>query len=438
MRHLRSFLLVLIVLAFPVRGATTVTLLHFSDYHSHALPFFTDEGERGGLARAVGYLRQEKRRGALVFSGGDMINKGAPAWSDKYGCAEWPWLNGIVDAMAFGNHDADYGREQFETCRRQLDYPVLSANTAGFRPWAVFDVKGTRVGVFAVAGPDFPKLVKTPGLAFGDSVAAAREAVRALRDEQRADVVVMIGHESSEADFELARTVPGIDLIFGSHSHLRADLTQIPGTTTAFIAPFQYLTYIARVELTVAEGRVTGVRGTLVPVDERLPADRGIERRVKRMQAALEKDPQYRPLFANIGQLRTPVKTPDLASKTVDIMRAVMKADVALSTASSFRRPLAAGPVTLEELRAALPYDNEIVVCSMAGADLRLLLQEAERRTGDAGAYVSRGDITGDGPFRVAATDHMANLAWRELFPCEKQATGVRVRAEVEKWLSSQ
>src|SRR5687767_7241923 len=102
-------LLVLLFLAMPLSADTTVTLLHFSDYHSHALPFYTDDGERGGIARAIGYLRGEKRRGALVFSGGDTINKGSPAWSDRYGCAEWPWLNGVVDAMAFGNHDADYG-----------------------------------------------------------------------------------------------------------------------------------------------------------------------------------------------------------------------------------------------------------------------------------------------------------------------------------------
>src|SRR5688500_10215775 len=125
-------LLLLLLLAIPAAAETRVTLLHISDYHSHALPFYTEEGERGGIARAIGYLRAEKRRGALVFSGGDTINKGAPAWSDKYGCADWPFWNGIVDAMAFGNHDADYGWDAFENCRASVRYPILSANTAGF------------------------------------------------------------------------------------------------------------------------------------------------------------------------------------------------------------------------------------------------------------------------------------------------------------------
>ena len=62
-----------------------VTILHFTDYHSHAVPFLAD-GEKnvGGIVRAIGYLRPlAKEPGTLVLSGGDMMNKGAPAWSDS-------------------------------------------------------------------------------------------------------------------------------------------------------------------------------------------------------------------------------------------------------------------------------------------------------------------------------------------------------------------
>ena len=365
---LRKLLLPLLFAALPLTGDTTVALLHFSDYHSHALPFYTDEGERGGIARAVGYLRAQKRAGALVFSGGDTVNKGAPAWSDKYQCAEWRWLNGIVDAMALGNHDVDYGREAFEECRAKVRYPILSANTNGFRGTAVFDVRGVRIGVFAVAGADFAKLVTVPGLAFGDPVAAAKEAVHTLRDELHADAVVMIGHQEAEADYELARAVPGIDVIFGTHSHLKRDLVQIPGTTTSFLSPSQYLTYISRVELTIADGRVKSVRGGLIPVDDSMPADPRIARRVAKMQRELERDPRYRDLFTVIGRLDAPLSTEALGHRTVEIMREVAEADVALSTKSSFRQPLPAGPLTMETLRAAMPYDNEIVSCTMSGA----------------------------------------------------------------------
>ncbi|MEO8382998.1 MAG: metallophosphoesterase, partial [Acidobacteriota bacterium] len=279
---MRRLLPILLLIVLPLRAETTVTLLHLSDYHSHALPFYTDEGERGGIARAIGYLRQQKKAGALVFSGGDTVNQGAPAWSDKYRCAEWSWFNGIVDAMALGNHDVDYGREEFDRCQKSVRYPILSANTPGFRRYVVLKAGSARIGVFALAGPDFPELVKVPGLTFGDPIAAAREVVRALREQEKVDAVVMIGHEELDEDEKLAKAVPGIDVIFGSHSHLKRDLSRIEGTDTVTLSPSQYLTYISRLELTIAGGRVTNVKGGLIPVDASLPEDRKTAQRVRK------------------------------------------------------------------------------------------------------------------------------------------------------------
>jgi 5'-nucleotidase len=421
-------------LALPLNAATTITLLHFSDYHSHALPFYTDEGERGGIARAIGYLKAQKRAGALVFSGGDTVNKGAPAWSDKYQCAEWAWFNGVVDAMALGNHDVDYGAEAFEQCRKSARYPILSANTSGFRGTAVFVVRGVRVGVFALAGDDFTKLVKTPGFTFGDPIAAAKEAVRALRGEQQAQVVVMIGHQEADADYAMARAVPGIDIIFGSHSHLKRDLVQIPDTKTVFISPSQYLTYISRLEVTVTDGRVTDVRGGLIPVDASLPTDARIARRVANLQRELERDPQYRDLFTPIGKLQSALSTDALAMKTLSVMRDAAKADVAISTKSSFRSPLPAGTLTMELLRGAMPYDNELAVCTMSGAQLRALLDVA----GDE-SYVGGAETVDPAKsYRVATTDYMAFVAFKKQFDCDPQLTGSRVRDELRKRLASQ
>ena len=51
-------LLLLSVTPVGAQTGTTVTLLHFSDYHSHAVPFYS-EGQAGvaGVARLIGYLK---------------------------------------------------------------------------------------------------------------------------------------------------------------------------------------------------------------------------------------------------------------------------------------------------------------------------------------------------------------------------------------------
>jgi 5'-nucleotidase / UDP-sugar diphosphatase len=441
----QALLLILLVglplFALPAAADTTVTLLHFSDYHSHALPFYTDEGERGGIARAIAFLKHEKKGGALVFSGGDTINKGSPAWSDKYGCAEWPWLNGIVDAMAFGNHDADYGREDFDRCRAAVRYPILSANTPGFERYRLFTVKGKRIGVFALAGSDFAKLVKTPGFTFDDPVAAAREVVRELREKEHADAVVLIGHEHLEDDQALARAVPGIDLIFGSHSHLKRDLVRIDGTSTWFLSPSQYLSYVSRVEMTFGKNGIA-VRGGLVPIDAHLAEDRAVAKRVKSMQRELESDPKYHELFAPIGRLAEPLTVAAFAGRTLEVMREVTQSDIALSTTSTFRQPLPRGTLTMELLLAALPYENEIVTCSMTGTQVQRLYDYNEKRKGtDSEAFVSGTASSASGiqpgkTYRVATTDFLANIAWKEVFDCDKTKTGFKVREELKKQLT--
>ncbi len=437
------FFALLLVFAVAQAGTTRITLLQFSDYHSHALPFYSEGRDgQGGIARAIGYLKAEKRHGALVFSGGDMVNNGSPAWSDKYRCAEWPWFNGVVDAMALGNHEPDYGAAVLESCIRSIRYPVLSGNTNGFGPSRVFVVKGIRVGVFAVAGNDFKTLVKEPGLEFTDPVAAARDAVRELRERQHADLVVMIGHEHLDADFALARAVPGIDLIFGSHSHLKRALMKIEGTSTWFISPFQYLTYISRVEVMFSNHKLRSVSGRLVPVDDRLPVDKTVAHTVATMQRDLERDPQYAPLFATIGVLAAPLPVELLAKRSVEIMRDAAHADVSLSTASSFRQALPRGPVTVESLRAALPYDNEIVVYSLPGDVVERLLAYGRSRAGSDSVAIVAAPATIDPArmYRVATTDFLARTApgYRDFFQgLTAEAPGLHVREEVRKRLAA-
>lgn len=406
----------------PPPAQTKVTILHFSDYHSHAVPFYS-EGEAGtaGLARAIGYLKPlAARPDTLVVSGGDMLNSGSPAFSDKYRCADWPLWNGILSAMALGNHDADYGPAAFAACRQQIDFPILSANTLGADGKPLFSVggkdylvltrSGLRLGVFAVAGADFSRLVKpdrrpASGATFGDPVVAARRIVRALRDREKVNAVILIGHSSWEDDRALAKAVPGIDLILGTHSHRKEDLTQIPGTRTWMISPFQYLTYVSRVELRFESGRLAGASGGLVRMGKAVPEDAAVARKVAQMQSALVADPEYAPLFKKVGQAETELSTDGqftgeagLANLSLDVARRAAMAHVALSTASAFRESIPPGPVLLETLRAALPYTNRLLLYQVSGAKLQALLTYSVSQEGsDAFSQVS------GARFRIAA-----------------------------------
>ncbi|MDQ2995765.1 MAG: bifunctional metallophosphatase/5'-nucleotidase [Chloroflexota bacterium] len=410
MRKLGSLLVVLMlflaVTPALAQARATVTLLHFSDYHSHAVPFYTEgQANRAGIARLIAFLQPYANDpNSLIFSGGDMINFGAPAWSDRYHCAEWPWLNGIVDAMAFGNHDADYGPAVFAECKSKIDYPMLSANTLdstgqplfqdGGKTYKVFELNGVKIGVFALAGPDFDRLIRptqrpAAGATFADRTATARQVVAALRDTERVNAVVLIGHALREDDIALAQAVPGIDIIFGSHSHRKEDLFKIPDTGTWMISPFQYATYVSKLELQFSDGALSGVSGGLARIGADLLPEPRITALVEPMQAALVADPQYAALFQPIGTAAVELSTDGqftgeavLGNFVMDIFRAAAQSHMALATASGFREPIPPGTILEESFRAAMPYKNGVLVYTMTGAQIQDLLNLSVSRAG--------------------------------------------------------
>jgi 5'-nucleotidase / UDP-sugar diphosphatase len=413
----------------------TVTLVAFSDYHSHAVPFYS-EGHpgQGGIARAVAYLESVKSRpGTLVLSGGDMLNRGTPTWSDEYRCVEWPWLRGLVDAMALGNHDLDYGPEELERCRASVDFPVLAANLVRAdsspwlghegRPYLVRAVSGLRLGFFAVGGPDVQRLVKPealpPGVRWVDAIEAARAVVARLRNEEKVDAVVSIGHQLREDDFALARGVPGIDLILGTHAHYRGELQQIPGTATYYISPYQYLAYASEVRLRFAGRRLAGIDGGLVRMDGSHPENPAIAAEVARLQRALEAKRPER--FAVLG--RAAVELSDagmtagesvIGNWATDLLRSAAGTDAFVATASGFRGAIPPGDVTAEAFYAAIPYKNRIVRCRMSGRELLDLLATSVSKRGSDGFSQASGVryvIEGGRPARVEVLRDAANPA---------------------------
>lgn len=493
----RAVLLAIIIAIFGLVGAPaqaqqdrTVTLIHFSDYHSHAVPFYAEgQPNTAGIARALGYLKaRAENPGTLIFSGGDTMNKGTPAWSDKYQCLEWGWFNGIVDAMAFGNHDADYGPDVFATCRAGISYPILSSNTLAAdgqplfqydsKTYRVFEANGVKIGVFALAGADFERLVgaairPAAGAVFADRVQTATQVVQQLREQEQVNAVVLIGHALYEDDVALAKAVPGIDLILGSHSHRKQEMMTIEGTNTRYIASFQYLTYLSQVELAFgADGRLSAITGQLVRMGADLPEDSDTAARVAQLQRDLVADPQYAPLFQEIGSAAVELSTEGqftgeavLGNLVMDVVRRDAGSHMALSTSSSFREPIAPGVIIEEGVRTAMPYPNKVLEYPMTGAQIQALLDFSVSKAGTdffsqvsgvrfnivagkaANIQILRDPASPDfapldpaATYRVATTDFLSKVAggYKDLFAgLAPRDTGLEVREQFRAYVKA-
>lgn len=427
--------LVVVTLALVLTRQTTasstedeVVVLHFSDYHSHATSFYSEGAPgQGGVARLMGHLRTQREsynaqyhaNATLIFNGGDMMNVGAPAWSDKYHCVEWNWLGGIVEAAAVGNHDGDYGAAVFEGCLAETPYPLLSSNirrgsdgTAIFTTtvsndngndnrdeaepttYLVFE-RGTnkrRIGVFGLASEDFRGMFERDGSTcrfagtvqpssclLGDRIETARRVVERLRQQERVDAVVLIGHSAYEEDEQVAQAVPGIDLILGTHTHRKEALHRIDGSKTFIVSPFQYGTYVSHTRLIFdsTEQPANGLKAVsskLVKMDASVPVDTEVDAQVKTMRQALVDDPDYAYLFVEIGSANGALELDGslsgeslLGNFVCDTLRTSLAVDVALVLTSNLRQPIPPGTVYEETIHDAMPYASPLVVYALSG-----------------------------------------------------------------------
>jgi 5'-nucleotidase/UDP-sugar diphosphatase len=238
----------------PDTGELYFSILHTNDMHSELIPHSPavdygtggDDSAIGGFARlstAVNEIRDKKEEAGepvLVFDAGDFLGSGPFAWLALNGSA--PELSVMqemgYDAVTIGNHEYDYGPDVLAQYLLEAGYPqahqktlVLASNTKApadhalvalglYRESGMFELEnGLRVGVFGIVGKDAIMSMGDAGdMQFVDQQETARGMVQELQ-AQGADVIVALSHSGVDDDRELAREVPGIDVIVGGHSH---------------------------------------------------------------------------------------------------------------------------------------------------------------------------------------------------------------------------
>ncbi|MEE6272483.1 5'-nucleotidase C-terminal domain-containing protein [Georgenia sp. MJ206] len=210
------------------------------------------------VASVVDDVRAEQGEDAVVLlDNGDAI-QGTPL-TELYGLAEPITETGTehpmatafnlmgYDAQVVGNHEYDYGLDVLDAYTEDLAAPLLGANVVDVatgepyhEPYTLIErtIAGedVTVGVIGLLTPALRSFVveEIEGrIEIGDAVTAAQEWVPVVR-EAGADVVVVLAHTGEgtvpDAGYDpsalhedvaanVARMVPGIDVVVAGHSH---------------------------------------------------------------------------------------------------------------------------------------------------------------------------------------------------------------------------
>ncbi len=276
---------------------------------------------------------------------------------------------------------------------------------------------GVRIAIIGLTTTDtekmsFPENIKN--LDFLDEKESLTKYVKIVREEEQADIVIVLGHAGLPYDNietyltrydnkgnplfteryavwgydaqELAREVPGIDLFVGGHIHKGIPSPWIdPYTHTMVIQGYAYGSNLGWMTLTI-DSETKSVSGYKLPAltdglmitlfEEEFIPDAEISPIIEEQVAKAEEGMDEVVGYAAVNLTRTNYDAQSLVGNMiVDAMRNEVKADFAFLNLGGVRADIKAGPVTYRDIFEVMPFDNMLVSFTCDGEFLRRIIE---------------------------------------------------------------
>src|ERR1035438_6193258 len=418
----------------------TVTILATTDLHGNLVPvdYVTGQPAQRGLAKIATLIRQAREENAntLLIDCGDTI-QGTPledvyqsvvrTGADPAGhrpAARMPGDPGGdpmmramnllgYDAMTLGNHEFNAGLANLAKARQDAKFPWISSNTTvnttparggaerEFAGYIVKTVGGVKVAVIGITTPLIPLWERAENLGdyrFAAPIEAVRGAVARLRREERPDLIVVAAHSglgrnletgapeepAENVVYQLAEQVPDLDAIVFGHSHAQLE-GQLVGKVL-LVQPKNGGASLGRIDFTL-ERRPTGgwmvvsKWSRLIPVTAQTLAAPDLMAMAEPYEAAAER--YLNTPVAESARELSAARGREEDTAVVDLVQRVQlfysKADVSFTALFNPEVRIPQGQVTVRQIAALYPYDNELLAIEGTGKMVKDALENAAR-----------------------------------------------------------
>jgi 2',3'-cyclic-nucleotide 2'-phosphodiesterase/3'-nucleotidase len=410
----------------------TVTVLATTDLHGNIFPidYVTNRAAPRGLAKLATLIRAARAANpnTLLIDCGDTI-QGTPleyAYQTIVRTGTGPLglrpavelrrdpmmltMNLLAyDAMAVGNHEFNFGLKNFDGARSDANFPWLSANTAvapgarerPFSPYIVKTVGGVKVAVIGITTPAVPTWEKPENLGgyrFRPPVDAVKEVLADLRRREKPDLVIVASHSGLGRDlktnreespsenvvYELATRIPELDAVVFGHSHRQLEGTEVG--RVLLLQPKNWGASLGRLDFTLenkpgggwsvvskASRLVQATAGTEAAPDILALAQPYQELAGRYLDTPVASSP--RELDAALGR----VEDTPLVDAVQQVQLYYSKADVSFTALFNPTLRVPGGRVTVRQVSALYPYDNELYVVEGNGRMVKDALENAAR-----------------------------------------------------------
>ncbi|PLX25159.1 MAG: hypothetical protein C0599_01070 [Salinivirgaceae bacterium] len=267
------------------KDKVTLHLIETTDVHGRFFnyDFVQDTIRAGSLSQFATYIDSLRKAESniILMDNGDII-QGDPAiyYSNYIDTNNTNLLTHIYktlqyDVATIGNHDIEAGPAVYNKIKKELTTPWLGANiieTAtgkpAFKPFQIIIKDGVKIAILGITTPGIPnwlpeKLYK--GLTFKGMVETAKKWMPIIKEE-KPDIIVGLFHAGLDANYEdfenndplnpnatlnVAKEVPGFNVIFAGHDHRKAvkTITSKEGDTVYVVNAGSHGKYAGNVKI---------------------------------------------------------------------------------------------------------------------------------------------------------------------------------------------
>jgi 2',3'-cyclic-nucleotide 2'-phosphodiesterase / 3'-nucleotidase len=408
MRH--WFWILAIALGLQAQEAR-IQILGTTDLHGHVLAedTFSLQPTNQGWAKITTLIRRQKalNPNTILVDCGDTLQGEPINYVRNVLRRDLPEPSvAIMDAlgyaaMAVGNHDFDFGLPLLREAERQARFPFLSANTVdakggpGFPTHTLVTVAGVRVAILGFTTPGVPAMTEPSnyeGLAFKDIVSVAKGLVPGLREQEKADVVIVLmhsglgalpGREGDEnAALRLADQVPGLDAIFTGHTHAAV---QVEHKGVPIVQAQCFGRALAEVDLDLRQEngrwRVVARSGRLLRPDDQTASDPEVLSLTAPLRAATDRylDTGATNLLVDLDSRWSRMEDTALMQLIHQVQRQATGAQLSAAASPGPRLFIPKGPTSVRQFFALMPYENRLARIRVTGDQLKRYLEHAAR-----------------------------------------------------------
>lgn len=384
-------------------------IVQTSDVHGNYYPYdFIHRREAAGsLARVHAFVQKKReiyKENLILLDNGDILQGQPTAYYYNYIDTVAPHL--AAEMMSFmgynagnmGNHDVETGRAVFDRWSGDCRFPILGANiidtTTGethFKPYEVLERDGVKIVVLGMITPAIPVWLSEnlwKGLRFDDMEETARKWMKIIREKENPDVVIGMFHAGQDAQLmggkyrenasvEVARNVPGFDIILMGHDHARErkKIANIEGDSVLIMDPASNGIVVSNVDVTLKlrDGKV---------VDKKIS---GVLSETKNYGISEEFMQRFAPEYEavqnfvskKIGSFTETISTRPAyfgSSAFIDLIHelqlAISGADISLAAPLSYDTEIRKGDIFVSDMFNLYKYENMLYTMNLTGKEI--------------------------------------------------------------------